>query len=80
LARQSVPPRLDTGPVPRGNDWLEWVNAPMLDAECERIRHCIRRGAPLGDESWTERSAATLGLESSLRSRGRPRLARDTGT
>lgn len=80
LARRSLPPLLDSGPVPRAADWLEWVNAPMFDSECERIRHCIRRGAPLGNDSWTVQIATALGLESSLRSRGRPRMARDAGT
>src|SRR5262249_42673142 len=41
--------------------------------EVEAVRRSIARGAPLGDERWTKRTAARLGLESSLRPRGRPR-------
>jgi putative transposase len=37
------------------------------------IRNCVSRGAPFGDASWTDRVAGRLGLEASLRPRGRPR-------
>jgi putative transposase len=64
---------LHPGPLPRGRDWRSWVNAPMNDAEVERLRGCIRRGTPFGSEAWVRRTASRLGLEASLRPRGRPR-------
>ena len=54
-------------------EWIEQVNRPMGEAELAAMRHCIARGTPLGLEAWARRTAAVLGLESSLRPRGRPR-------
>jgi putative transposase len=67
-------PRLDPGPVPRGADWVAAVNAPMFAAEVEAVRRSVRRDAPFGSEPWVLRTAAALGLESSLNWRGNPRL------
>ncbi len=66
-------PTLDPGPAPRGEGWIEEVNAQINDAECTTIREPIRRDRPLGSEIWTRDTAKSLGLESSLRDRGRPR-------
>jgi putative transposase len=62
----------DPGPVPRGSDWVQWVNEPTRESELESIRQSVSRGAPFGSRDWTESTAALLGLESSLRPRGRP--------
>jgi putative transposase len=66
-------PTLDRGPVPRPMDWLEHVNQPQTEAEVERLRESLRRGRPFGHSVWTQPTARKLGLESSLRPRGRPR-------
>ena len=67
------PKFLHPGPVPRGRDWVGWVNEPMTDAELVRLRHSMNRGTPFGSGAWARRTAVRLGLESSLRPRGRPR-------
>ena len=66
-------PALAAGPVARGKDWLEWVNQPQTEAELKALRESISRGRPFGPEAWQRRTATRLGLESSLRARGRPR-------
>ena len=66
-------PALDPGPVARPLQWLEYVNQPQTAAEVERLRECLRRGRPLGEEAWRQSTAQRLGLEASLRPRGRPR-------
>jgi putative transposase len=73
LSRPS--PALDVGPAPRGEGWIDAVNAVMTEGGCAAIRDSIRRGRPLGGDGWILRTAAALGLESSLRDRGRPRQA-----
>src|SRR5262245_36763405 len=73
LIRGADPPPLDPGPVPRPAAWLEHVNAPQTEADLEAVRECIRRRRPYGDDAWVERAARQLGLEASLRPRGRPR-------
>jgi hypothetical protein len=66
-------PFLDPGPVPRPTDWLEHVNRPANEKELERIRQSVNRSSPFGGDMWVKRTAADLGLESTLRGPGRPR-------
>jgi putative transposase len=65
---------LHPGPLLRKKDWLDWVNRPQSEAELATLRKCIARGTPYGEASWQRATATRLGLESSLRPRGRPRL------
>jgi putative transposase len=55
-----------------GPDWLAHVNEPQTEAELQRLRHRVNRGMPYGGEEWTRQTANALGLESSMRPRGRP--------
>jgi len=59
-------------PVPRPDDWLEFVNEPQTPGELEAIRESVNRGCPFGDDAWLERVARNLALETTLRPRGRP--------
>ena len=60
-------------------DWASRVNAAETDEELARMRACISRGLPLGSAAWARRTIARLGLESSLRPRGRPPKAARRG-
>jgi putative transposase len=71
--RRGGPAFLEEGPVPRGGRWAWAVNQAMTAAEEEAMRRSVNRGTPWGAPSWQRRVAAKLGLESSLRPRGRPR-------
>lgn len=62
---------LRTPALPR--TWRAWVNRPQSDAEVETLRTCIRRGCPYGHAKWVSQSAVRLGLQSTLRPRGRPK-------
>jgi REP-associated tyrosine transposase len=66
-------PGLHPGPVPRGENWLQWVNRAETEAELAAVRHSVIRGTPFGTPRWQGTAARRLGLESTLRSRGRPR-------
>ncbi len=70
---------LSEWPVERPKNWLSSVNRAMPANECERIRTCIERGRPFGNEQWQVRTANRLGLTSSLRSEGRPRKTKKRG-
>jgi putative transposase len=70
--RDEEQPVLDPGPVPRPAHWLSCVNTPQTEAELEKLRECLRRRRPLGDEAWTVKTARRMDLEASLRPRGRP--------
>jgi putative transposase len=76
-ARHEGEPALDPGPVPRPENWLDYVHQPQTEAELERVRECLRRRRPFGELAWMEKTAKRLGLESSLRPRGRPRKLKE---
>jgi putative transposase len=71
----TVGPLLDEGPVPLPAGWAAEVDRPMTAGELDAVRRSVVRGAPYGQEGWREQTARSLGLESSLRPRGRPRKA-----
>jgi len=64
---------LDPGPLPLPKNWLPYVNRDESEGELVQVRKCIIRGSPFGDPSWIRRTAKKLGLDSTLRPRGRPR-------
>jgi putative transposase len=49
------------------------VNRPHTERELEALRRSVHRGAPFGSTAWQEQTARRLGLEFTLRSRGRPK-------
>jgi putative transposase len=49
------------------------VNRPQSVAEVEALRRSVQRGTPFGSEVWCRSSVIRLGLESTIRPRGRPR-------
>ena len=64
---------LSPWPEQRPADWLDIVNQPQSEAELRSLRHCVNRGCPFGDSDWVTATARKLGLEATLRPRGRPR-------
>jgi putative transposase len=64
---------LSAPPVPLPKDWTRLVNEPQTEAEVAAIRGSIARGRPFGNSTWTRLASTKLGLESSLRPRGRPK-------
>jgi len=65
-------PLLCEWPVPRPSDWLELLNTPVTQEERRTIRRHIERSRPIGNDAWVKRTAKALGVEQSLRPRGRP--------
>lgn len=64
---------LSAWPLARKPGWVEHVNAPLTDSELLAVRTSIDRSRPLGGQAWSRRTIRQLGLEITLRSRGRPR-------
>ena len=60
-------------PLARQPRWVEHVNAPQTEAEMAAIRRSIQRGNPFGEADWSLQTVEQLGLETTLRPRGRPR-------
>lgn len=63
---------LSPGPLEYPEDWAELVNEPQSEQEEERLRKSLSRGCPFGTASWTTAICKLLGLQHTLRSRGRP--------
>jgi putative transposase len=59
----------------RPRQWLRTVNTPLNEAELEALRLAIGRGRPFGGDAWVARMVTRHGLESTMRSPGRPRKA-----
>jgi len=64
---------LSDWPLQRPQQWIQWVNESERAGELEDLRCCAQRGKPFGSETWVVRMAKRLGLESTLRPRGRPK-------
>lgn len=68
-------PRLlvDEIPIELPENWSRYVDEPLTDKELERLRQSVNRQSPYGTLTWQEEISRELGLESTLRPRGRPR-------
>lgn len=64
--------RLHPWPVEGGEDWCGYVNAPQTEAELEALRRSVARGRPYGPEAWVDAVVQRLGLQATVRPRGRP--------
>jgi putative transposase len=65
---------LSPWPIPRSPNWVAKVNEPLTELELAAVRRCAQRGSPLGDSAWIKSTVKRLGLESTLRPRGRPQV------
>jgi putative transposase len=65
---------MEDWPVAAPDRWPAIVNRPARPAELDALEISIKRSRPYGDDRWTLRTAKQLGLESTLRPRGRQRL------
>jgi putative transposase len=61
-------------PVETPARWAAWVDSAETEAELDALRACLRKSSPFGDEPWRQKTAEQLGLESTLRPRGRQRV------
>lgn len=59
-------------PLPQPHSRAQWVNEPQTEGELDAIRRSVTRSQPYGREDWVGQAAASLGLESAVRPRGRP--------
>ena len=67
---------LDSWPLPIPEGWVQYINRADSEAELEAVRRSAMRGTPFGEENWQRATAERLGLQSTLRARGRPRKLR----
>jgi len=60
-------------PLPLPENWLALVQAPQTESELKAVRRALQRSSPFGSDSWSKKTAERLGIEQTLRPRGRPR-------
>jgi putative transposase len=70
-------PLLTEWPLAEPQNWTQIVNQPQTEAEVIAIRRCILRSCPYGNDEWVQHTASSLGLESTLRPRGRPKATQE---
>jgi putative transposase len=73
LRQKLQSPRLDAWPVVQPPDWADCVNERPAETELDAVRACTKRGTPYGEMTWAARMAEILGIQCSLRPRGRPK-------
>ena len=67
---------LDPAPIELPEPWSDFVRVAITQTELESVRSSLVSGRPFGDTVWVNETAEILGLESTLRPRGRPRINR----
>lgn len=70
---------VDDGPVKRPRRCRQHVQATQTEAKLAALQQSVVRGVSFGEEAWQHKTAKRLGLESTLRPRGRPRKATAEG-
>ena len=72
--RSGPPGLLSEGPLLKSSGWTQYVHNVETEAELASLRQSVARGTPFGGVSWQEQTAIQLGLESSMRPRGRQKV------
>ena len=72
--RSGPPGLISEGPLLKSPGWTQYVNSVETEAELASLRKSVARGTPYGGLKWQEQTAIQLGLESSMRPRGRPKV------
>ena len=60
-------------PVDRPRNWNRILEEKLPDADLGEIRTSVERCRPYGSATWIQKTASRLGLEFTLRQRGRPK-------
>lgn len=71
---------ISSGPLPLPTNWLKLVGLAPNETDVKKIDNCIRRGSPFGSDTWINRTAKRLKLQSTIRPRGRPKLSSKKGS
>ncbi|HNS32158.1 MAG TPA: transposase [bacterium] len=64
---------LDKSPIEIPDNWENFINGIIPEAEITKLRNCIQRQSPFGDSLWQTEICNRFGLVSTLNPRGRPR-------
>lgn len=65
---------LSEGPMAKPLQWTRIVNGVETEASLKPLRQSVARGTLFCDADWQHETAIELGIEVSMRARGRPRF------
>jgi hypothetical protein len=68
---------LDEIPIEKPDEWGRYVDEPLTEKELQGLRESANRQSPFGALIWQSKLCKELGLESTIRHRGRPRNQRE---
>jgi len=66
---------LSDWPVDRPRNWNALLEEKIAERELDALRTSVKRGRPYGSAGWVMETAERLGLDFTLRPRGRPKAA-----
>ena len=64
--------KLSNLPIDLPSGWKRLVHRDLAGQEAEAIVNSIKRGAPLGNINWIQKTVKALALQSTINKRGRP--------
>ncbi|MDD5496776.1 MAG: transposase [Candidatus Omnitrophica bacterium] len=64
---------IDDAPIQLPDNWDSYINKDMAEKDLDKIRQSVKRQSPYGTNEWQSLICKQLGLESTLRPRGRPK-------
>ncbi len=64
---------VDEIPIELPGDWDRYIDEPLTEKELEKLRQSVIRLSPFGNAEWQQQICRSLGLEHTIRPRGRPR-------
>jgi putative transposase len=64
---------LSDGPIPLPHRWSQSVDEILPEPQLRQLQESLKRGRPFGNVKWTQTAVKRLGLQSTLRPRGRPK-------
>jgi putative transposase len=67
------PFELSNGPLELPNNWEKLVNEMAKSKHLGTLQNSLKRGTPFGDIEWQATTVKRMGLESTIRTRGRPK-------
>lgn len=70
-ADESAKKLLAKWPIDRLRNWRKLVDRVETQSELEAMRRCVKRAQPFGGEAWCKQIIKRLGLEWTIRPRGR---------
>jgi putative transposase len=77
ISRKKFTGILDELPIELPRNWYQYVDEPLTEKELYRIRQNVVRQSPYGSLEWRVKIVDELGIESTIRPRGRPKYVQE---